>query len=619
MAKQIKALKAIYKDGFYELTWFVGSNKKLWGDILSKVKMIPGRVYDSETKKWRVPINSRVEHMINSIGFRIQTKKVVEPEREKVKTIIPQEYKQEVLRDVDTRLRDYQIDGVKFWQYHNFRALNFDDMGTGKTCQSLSAIRTSQIRPVLIVCPATLKLNFAKEAKMWLNPEDADKVHVVHGMLNMWYKDADLVIINYDMLWKHLEYILREFRPKLVLCDEAHKLNGTEKLVGPWYPNRLKPKQLPESTIWPIEKTVKSNEFLKRVGSQDMVYTLAPQRVRAMRFIVHGLTEEWIKKTNIDWNGLDHILLMTGTPITKTSADVFNLLNFVHKERFKDRDKFVEYFCVLEDDYKKGHKKIVGAKNTDILYKLLYENYAIRRTKKQVLPELPDTIKTVIPLELPKKYREQYDQIENDFVEWVKKVEQSGEEVSDEVKKKRFKLLMDTAMEGKLEGCFQLVDNIINNTNEKVLIFSYNTKIVEAVRDRYEKISVMLNGSTSPTKRQEVVDQFQTDPKIRVFSGQTQAAAEGITLTASHIYIAFQLGWWAHFVQQGIDRLNRMGQKADKVLAYFPQADETIEKYLAAKMDKEQAMIDAIVDGKDVIEEETLTYLWDIYKKKKEK
>ena len=491
-------------------------------------------------------------------------------------------------------------------------------MGTGKTCQSLSAIRNSGIRPALILCPASLKLNFEKEGHMWLNPKDNDKIHVVHGMLNMWYKDADIVIINYDMLWKHLPYILQELKPKLLVADEAHKLNGYEKFVGPWYPGRLKPKTLPDTEPWDISKTVKPTEFLKKVGNRDMVYSLAPQRVRAVRMLVHGLTPEQTKKTNIDWHGLDHFMPMTGTPITKSATDIFNLLNLIDPIKFKNRDRFEEVFCVFEDDYKDGHKKIVGAKNMDILFKLIYENYAIRRTKKQVLPELPDTIKSVIPLQLPTKYRTMYDEIENEFVEWVKKQEASGEEVSDAVKTKRFNLLMDTAMEGKLQGCFEFIDNILNNTKEKIVIFSYNTKIVEAVRDRYKGMSVMLNGSVSPTKRQQVVEAFQTDPKIRIFSGQSQAAAEGITLVASHIYISLQLGWWAHLVQQSIDRINRMGQTSDKVLAYFMQADETIERYLAAKMDKEQNMITSIVDGEDVKEKDTLTYLWDVYKNKGE-
>ena len=52
MAKQIKALKAVEKDGFYQLTWFVGRNKKLWGDILTKVKSLPGVSPDNSSGKW---------------------------------------------------------------------------------------------------------------------------------------------------------------------------------------------------------------------------------------------------------------------------------------------------------------------------------------------------------------------------------------------------------------------------------------------------------------------------------------------------------------------------------------------------------------------------------------
>ena len=605
MAKQVKVLKAVREGDVYSLSWYV-PDKVLWGKVLEKVKMIPGRLPSKDAKGkfiWKCPVNPRTTQLVQSIGFKITEKVVKKKPEEKVKPVIDEGYKKEVLRDVDPRLRDYQLDGVKFWQYHNFNALNLDDMGTGKTCMSLSAVRTSGIRPVLICCPASLKLNFEKECKMWLNPEDNDKVHVVHGMLNMWYKDAQIVIINYDLLWKHLEYILKAFRPKLIIADEVHVLSGKESYVSLMHP----------------DYKVRPNQFVKKVLGRNTVFNPPPKRVRAMEYLIEGLSEDMVKRTFIDWNGINHFMPMTGTPITKNAGNIFNVLHWLNSKQFKDREKFEDFFCLRESGFNKGELKIKGAKNMDVLHKIVFEKYAIRRTKKEVLKELPDTTKIVVPLELPDKYRKLYDQIAEDFDEFIQEKQEAEEEVSEKEQRKRFKLLMDTAMEGKLELCYEFIDNIVNNSDEKVLILSYNTKIVKAIKERYGDRAVEHYGGTSNADREKAVEAFQNDPKIQVFSGQTQSSTVGITLTAGHIVIFLQVGWWAHLVQQGIDRLNRMGQKSEKVLAYFLQAEDTIEKYLLGKIDKDQAMIEAIVDGNDVEEEDTLTYLWDIYKKRLEK
>lgn len=610
MAGQVKVLTAKIKDGFYELTWYCGQNKDMWGKILTKVKMIPDRIPAKDEKGkfiWKVPINPRTTELIASIGFRVKGEKVVVGKTKWKPPVLKNEYKETVLTDVTEKARDYQLDNIKKIKYFNYNLLDGSDMGVGKSLISVSTIRESKLKPVLIVCPSTLKLNLARECELWLNPEDNYKVHVVRTLpkgLDLTYKDHDICIINNDMLWKHLEYIITEFKPRYLIVDEVHNFKTRHKVVSKYYP----------------EYNLKANEEIRIINDRKVVCAKPPKRVQALDIIKRGIPENLKEKTGIEWEGTPHFLAMSGTPIPENSSDIYNILSWLDPKRFNDSEKFVDYFCKTEPGYKPNTVKIVGSQNLDKLNYLLLKDYMVRVTKDEVLTELPPTTRMVIPLELDPEYRVAYDQATDNFQEWIQANSELLEDKSplmEKAKRAQFKTLLDLARDGKLKNCFKYVDGLLKTYPEKrYVIFCHHRKVVEQVMEHYGNKAVHLVGGMKDEDKEESVRAFQNDEGIRIFCGNLIAASVGITLHKSDTVIFFETGFSSHIVQQAQDRVRRIGQKSDIVQSIFLPAEETIEKYIIAKLDKKKAMADKAVDGIDTEEKDMLSYLWDNYNKK---
>jgi len=601
----IRNLEAKVVDGKYHLKWYVGTNKELWNKILKQVKMIPTRVWTPTANKgkgcWAVDVNPRTTDLLTQIGFKFRGEKVEKKRKKKIPNI-PKEYKKEVLRDVDPRLRDYQIDGIKFLQYHNFRAINADFMGLGKTAQVISAIRTSQIRPALFIVPATLKINIKRECEMWLNTKDKDTIHIVEGTKNFNYADKDIVIINYDILYTNTEYIIKELQPSIVILDEVHMAKGDSTYISKYYPDRV----------------MKKNELvITDENGKRGIYTAPPKRVKASRIIINGLSEDKQKALGIPWKGVKHVIPLTATPILNHPGDVFNILQFVHPERFKSRKQFEDFFCKKEEGFKAGTVKITGGKNLDLLHCELVEKYMIRRKSEEVLKELPPTITSVIPIKMEGKELSNYQEAEEDIVSWImendKKKARSLSE--DTLALSKFSTLMGLAYEAKKKHAIKFIKGLLNVPKEKIIIFAYHKKAVNELKETFGDMAVKLNGECSMNEKQLAVDTFQNDPKVRIFIGNLTSAGVGITLTAGSRVVFLETGFNVSLVHQCIARSNRMGQTAASVLVYFLMADESIESFVIKKLDSKKEVIDKIMEGEDMEEESMLSYLWQNYTK----
>jgi len=122
------------------------------------------------------------------------------------------------IKGLKGKLYPFQVLGVDFIERNNGRVLLADEMGLGKTIQSLSWLQMHpELRPVIVVVPASLKLQWEREANEWMtNPN----VEVLSGTVP--YKSSrDILILNYDVLWEWLPS-LKKLNPKVFITDECH-------------------------------------------------------------------------------------------------------------------------------------------------------------------------------------------------------------------------------------------------------------------------------------------------------------------------------------------------------------------------------------------------------------
>lgn len=597
LSNQVKNLEAKVVNGVYELKWYVGKNTTLWNNILDRVKMVPGRMPDKDVKGkfiWKVPINSRTTALLTEIGFRIKEEKVVEVKREKVKPNIDDSYKKLPLHNVDDRLYPFQREGVQFLKAHNYNGLLADPCGSGKSNHAISCMREGNLFPAICIVPATLKLNWEREFNMWMPPNHGKKVCVVEGKAPRDFSGYDVLIANYDILFWLTDSIISTFKPIACFLDEAQGVKTGSSLISKYYPD------------YPL----KANEFV-HTDSKGIrsIHKCPPKRTQAVQAIVGGLTDEQKEASGIEWNGVQHFVALSATFILNSPGDLFNVLQLLDPKRFMNRDKFEDYFCKTQEGFKKNTVKITGGKNMDILNKLLLEKYMLRRDMSVILPNVPPIINSVILMEMEAESQKKYTQIEEDFQNYL----HNTKEISERACNDRFRLLLQTACAGKMKKGIKFVEELLADPKEKVVLFCHHKAVVEELYKHFGKKAVKLNGECSLIEKQQAVDDFQNDKKIRVFIGNIMAASVGITLTRANKCVFFETGYSSALVHQASSRTARIGQERDTCISYFIQSVGTIEEIILAKLDKKQKMADKILDGIDTEEDDLLAVLWREY------
>lgn len=188
-------------------------------DTLATVKSIPGRRFqgDKYPKHWTAPLSKEAAKILKDAKFEIDpeiTKSLEDNTPKETKTIEIPTFKR--------TLFPYQKDGVAFIESRNGRALLGDEMGLGKTIQALAWLELHpEKRPAIIVCPAHLKINWAREAEAGLSKPD---VEILQGKTPYQVK-KDIVIINYDILSSWVEE-LQKSNPQVLIFDEGHYIKS---------------------------------------------------------------------------------------------------------------------------------------------------------------------------------------------------------------------------------------------------------------------------------------------------------------------------------------------------------------------------------------------------------
>jgi SWI/SNF-related matrix-associated actin-dependent regulator 1 of chromatin subfamily A len=192
-----------------------------FGDTVAMVKTLPGRRWITEEKCWKVPFSVEAYEVLDKAGFTMDEN--LQDAYAKVAGAVEQGAD---LGDagLDSRLYQFQKDGVLFARDRGFRALIADEMGLGKTAQALAAMWLCGKWPAVAVVPASVKLVWAREAATWL---PGLRVNVLSGRKNGGLPPADLYVLNYDILGARLEELLA-LKPQFVVTDECHYLKNSK-------------------------------------------------------------------------------------------------------------------------------------------------------------------------------------------------------------------------------------------------------------------------------------------------------------------------------------------------------------------------------------------------------
>ncbi len=500
------------------------SNKRRWFTKLDDVAI---KLKEYADEKTRIILEEKIKKLeeIKNLSSKIDlSEKFIKPESK--------DY------------RDYQKVGIKFMLTLE-NILNADDMGLGKTIQTIGVINNNEnIKKVLIVCPKIVKSNWYNELKNWLVRDMS--ISIINGKGNNF--DSDILIINYDLLQKHIEKLM-EYKYDLLVLDEAHYIKN--------------------------EKSIRSK-------------------------MVFELKKNSKKK-----------ILLSGTPILNRPAEIYNLLRFLDNPLVKDKFYFLKRYAnaYYRDVYVRGGNirrilDVSGASNLEELGEKLRTSCMIRRKKEDVLKELPDKIKQLIEITAEGELKNLIER-ENKLLEEltnVKNLYELDDEMVDEVfneilskmrvgEKVSFTEMSSIRKEigiQKVDYSIEFIEDVMENV-DKAVVYFHHREVGEKLYENLKNYNpVLVLGGDN--KSDEKINKFKSDSSCRLFLGSIKACGVGLNLTEANTVIFVETSWTPADVEQAIDRVYRMGQK-NSVNVYFLVVNNSFDVYLYKVCNRKQVKV----------------------------
>ena len=448
----------------------------------------------------------------------------------------------------------YQKAGIEY-AVNNRSVLIGDEMGLGETVQAIAVINVEKPKTVLIVCPATLKINWQKECNRWL--VDPYRIHVLRS------GDAfpvlpEIVIMNYDIAAKYADEI-RAVKWDLLICDEAH-------------------------------------------------YMKNPKAARTKALLGEGK-----KVAPID---AGKRIFLTGTPITNRPVELWPLVNYLFPSQFNNFFSFANRYC---DAHRNRYGwDFSGSSNLDELQKILRSSGMIRRMKANVLTELPAKIRQVISLpsdsvaRLVAKENEHGDALEirvKAIKAEAKRSKASGDKDAYAAAVGQLRQAYSVAFEemaairrelaqAKIPFVIEHISDIVES-NGKVVIMAHHREVVDALQNNFGLSAVKLYGGMSDVEKENSVTRFQNDPTCKIFVGSIRADGVGITLTAASKVVFAELDWTPANMMQAEDRCHRIGQ-TESVLVQHLVFDGSLDARMAEILVEKMEVIGAALDETDL-------------------
>lgn len=409
------------------------------------------------------------------------------------------------------------------------------EMGVGKTPITIWAIEQNQYKLPLIICPNSLKFEWARQIREWTGYESAITRQNIYTRLRdfIFANGKDNVkyrIMNYETLNNDdNRHILEHFPWDVIVFDEIHKLRNTK--------------------TYHLKKTVKN----------------------AWEFLDFFLGAK--------------IIGLSGSPIMNYPDDLYGPLSACFPDKYPRSMRSLRDFMSTYMLYAGGRygTYAYGTHNMSYLRETT-KDLIIRRTKKEVLPFLPDKYYQRPELEMGEDQRKVYSQMELE----LKILLDTGEPLWSPSVLSQLTRLRQINLDPKILGVrtssakTEYLFDLIESTDEKLVIFScferYIYLVSELLKAQGKKV-VVVTGQVPIEARAEAVRSFQEDDSVKLFLGTMQCAGEGITLTAASTVVLMDRWWNEPTNMQAVDRLHRIGQKS-AVQVILPVCTKSVDSIL---------------------------------------
>lgn len=521
-------------------------------EIISRIKSCDYNArWNPELEHWIIPVNeysiTRISSLLKEFDFKqIKKKEQADVNVSYEKTEVDYAYLQGLCDATGFTYtpRRYQLEALSFGLEMG-NIINGDDVGLGKTFESIMYAETTQSFPCLVIVPASVKYNWLEK---WGEINDGKRsISVIESKETRKHKnnwDADIVVINYDIIGKKqgrgttMKFPELIDNPwKMVIFDEAHFLKN---------------------------KTSQRSQAAKRI-------TMISDEIK--------------------------IQLLTGTATMSKPVELWNLLKLIKKDHLiaKDWYQFVRRYC---GGYKGKFGWVTdGATNTLELNQKLRETCYIRREKRDVLEEMPEVTKQVI--QFPITNTRDITRAREDLVKYL--TEEKGEEAAEAAMEAEHLVALGLMRRLAIEGKYKAIEQYLKDWKEsgkKLVVFGIHKDPLIKLSEKF-KCPLIAGGVTSKQK-QEIVKAWIKSDDIFLFANMESAGTgvDGLQEVCSNMLI-IELPWRPSDLIQTIGRLDRSGQE-EPVTVTFGLSAATIDNEMWEMLADKEQVTEAVNKGIDV-------------------
>lgn len=437
-----------------------------------------------------------------------------------------------------------------------------DFVVTHNTAISIASVQALSGFPCTVVCPAALKLNWAKELLMWLPHLEGD-ISIVEGV-----KMEDMKPMHVLVNGEKKEVAVNSFSAKVLIINYTLLSIDVKKKGDAYHAGPIIARILGRG-----DKSVIMDEAHATKGDS--------LRSRACEIISEDIPNRF---------------LLSATPIINGPQDLIRPLQIIDRlDEFGGWWDFTGRYCDRRET--KWGIDISGAAHLDELHFKLRDTCYVRHDESLVKKDLPPKRRSYVPITVSsmKKY--------NGYLAETKKA--LKEEGNNTQKLAALAKLRSKLSELKLPAVMKWIDNFLES-GEKLVVFAIHRSTQKALLTKY-KDALRITADDSTEDRQRAVDEFQggghqllicaLGPSLTATPG-----AAGHTLTAACNVCFTELGWSAAHMDQAEDRLYRKGQERP-VTAHYLIASDTFDEDVLSLIEKKRDVMNSATDGQDIVDD----------------
>jgi SWI/SNF-related matrix-associated actin-dependent regulator 1 of chromatin subfamily A len=421
----------------------------------------------------------------------------------------------------------FQRQGVEFAISRNGRCLIGDDMGLGKTVQAIAVAAYYRADwPLLIFCPASMRVSWAEQLQRWLPDLSQDDIGIVwNGSSPI---NRKVVIMSYDLMSRMTKQLQEQEKKRpfhFLIADESHMLKNS---------------------------------------TSQRAKAIVPILMRAK-----------------------HAVLLSGTAACSRPQELFTQLRVLDARIFRSYADFGKRYC-------NGYAgtfgwNFDGASHLAELNALLRATVMVRRLKVDVMSQLPEKTRRKALLHIPSKHFAVLEAVSKRLKSAADKSEQRG-------------LLLEMYADvgrAKLPAAIEYVREMLEG-DTKLLLFAHHKDVLDGFEGYFLKQNIgciRIDGTTQQSKRQQLVDVFQSDSSdCRIALLSMTAAGTGLTLTAAHSVVFAELWWVPGQLRQCEDRAHRIGQRSTVDVRYLV-AKNTMDEQMWGRLQSKLDVVGTALDG----------------------